>query len=117
MIVNSIFPSSGTQAADFMIQINGQTSTASACLGHSVIFNIYDPVTLKPFLTRRRLLQILPEYMEDLWVAGFPVMMALNRERRPTLNFSYLDTTGRRKMRDFMDWIPAGYFVTARIIF
>ena len=31
--------------------------------------------------------------------------------------FSYLDTINRRKMRDFMDWIPDGLLVTARIIY
>src|SRR5678815_3717184 len=30
--------------------------------------------------------------------------------------FSYLDTVNRRKMRDFMDWIPNGLLVTVRLI-
>src|SRR5207249_12020834 len=40
-IINSIFQTSGSQPSEFQIQINGQTITASACLGHSVIFNVF----------------------------------------------------------------------------
>ena len=54
--------------------------------------------------------------MEDLWVAGFPVMMALNRERRPTLNFLTWTQRAVKNAGLHADWIPAGYFVTARII-
>lgn len=117
MIVNSIFPLSGTQAADFMIQINGQTSTASACLGHSVIFNIYDPVTLKPFFNQGTPSTNPSGTYGGFMGSAFPCNDGIKSGTETNFEFSYLDTTGRRKMRDFMDWIPSGYFVTARIIF
>ncbi|MEP7320039.1 MAG: hypothetical protein ABI921_14885, partial [Panacibacter sp.] len=115
-IINSVFPSSGSQPADFMIQINGATITASACVGHSVIFNVFDPVTLKPFYN-----QAVPSTIPSGNYGGFlgsgsPCNVGGPIATEHNFEFSYLDTTGRRKMRDFMDWVPAGYIVTARLI-
>lgn len=115
-IVNSVFPTSGSQPADFQIQINGQTVTASACLGFSVIFNVFDPVTLKPLFN-----QAIPSTNPSGVYGGFlGSAMPCNGDGKSgtetNFEFSYKDTTGRRKMRDFMDWVPNGYFVTARLI-
>ena len=62
--------------------------TAAHAFGHSVIFNIYDPVTLKPFLNQASPSTNPSGIWRILWVADFPCNdMALNRERRPTLIF------------------------------
>ena len=41
-------------------------------------------------------------------------MCAAGREYN--FEYSFMDTVGRRRMRDFMDWVPGGAVVTARII-
>lgn len=117
MIYNAVFGRSGTQASQFSIQINGQTITASACLGHSVIFNVFDPITLRPFYNQK-----VPSTNPSGQYGGF--MGSYNSTCNDgnkvgteyNFEFSYQDTTGRRKMRDFMDWIHDGYLVTARLI-
>lgn len=127
-ITHSIFCQSGcsgtTSPADYQVQINGQTITASACMGHSVIFNVFDPVTLKPYYN-----QPVPSTTGSGTYGGF--MKSYNGTCNSpggktgteyNFEFSYLDSTapgtpaGRRLMRDFMDWVPDGAIVTARLI-
>ena len=115
-IINSIFPTSGTQPSAFQIKINGQTKTASACLGHSVIYNVFDPVTLQPFYN-----QASPSTSPSGIYGGFSGSAATcngsgKSGTEHNFEFSYLDTSGRRKMRDFLDWVPTGYIVSARLI-
>ena len=48
---------------------------------------------------------------------GFMKSGANCRDLRETnFEFSYLADTSRRNMKDFLDWIPAGAYVTARLI-
>ena len=121
-IINSVFSELYNIPADFMIQINGQTVTASACLGHSVIFNVFDPVTLQP-LYNQAIPSVIPSGTYGRFM-GSAVTCSVNGPIGTEYNFefSYLDSTaagqvaGRRQMRDFMDWVPNGYIVTARVI-
>ena len=113
-VIHSIFQTSGTQDIDFSIQINGLVVTNSACLGHSVVFNVFDPVTLKPLYN-----QSVPSVIGTGNYGGFlgSALPCAKLGAAYNFEFSYLDTIGRRKMRDFMDWVPDGYLVTARLIF
>ncbi|WP_018616316.1 C25 family cysteine peptidase [Segetibacter koreensis] len=111
-IVNSIFPVSGDEDSHFSISVNGILETQSACLGHSVIFNVFDPITLKPLYN-----QAAPSVVRSGELGGFMKSAPYCKPTREfNFEFSYMDTSGRRKMRDFIDWIPAGYYVTARLI-
>jgi hypothetical protein len=112
-IVNSIFQTSGNEDNHFSVAVNGIIKTASACLGHSIIFNVFDPMTLKPLYNQQQ-----PSVNQSGPFGGFMNSAANCKSMREfNFEFSYMDTAGRRKMRDFMDWIPAGYYVTARLIF
>ncbi|MBG9376987.1 hypothetical protein I5907_12150 [Panacibacter sp. DH6] len=126
-ILHAIFGAGGGGSAspgDYQVQINGQTITASACLGHSVIFNIFDPITLKPYYN-----QANPSTSPSGTYGGFmgSYNLICNSSGGKTgteynFEFSYLDSVpgkafGRRLIRDFMDWIPDGAIVTARQIF
>jgi hypothetical protein len=112
-IVNSIFPTSGDEDNQFSISINGEVLTASACVGHSIIFNVFDPVTLKPYFN-----QAQPSTIKNGPGGGFmksgPVCLD---SRKFNFEFSYVSDTSRRNMRDFLDWIPAGAYVSARLIY
>ncbi len=114
-IINSIYPTSGTEDNEFQVQINGLTVTASACAGHSIIFNVFDPVSLKPLYN-----QAVPATTVSGPTGGFMGSAADCQGHigsQYNFEFSYSDTAGRRRMRDFMDWIPSGYLVTARMIY
>ena len=112
-IVNSIYPTSGTEDNQFSVAVNGIINIASACLGHSVIFNVFDPISLYPLFN-----QPIPSTTQLGTQGGFmgSASSTCGPLRSFNFEFSYLDSTGRRKMRDFMDWIPPGFYVTARII-
>lgn len=111
-IVNSIFPISGDEDSHFSISVNGISKTASACVGHSIIFNVFDPFTLQPLYN-----QAQPSVTPSGPAGGFMNSgPSCKTTTQFNFEFSYLDTTGRRRMRDFLDWIPSGYYVTARLI-
>ncbi|CAN5417522.1 hypothetical protein BH10BAC2_BH10BAC2_18210 [soil metagenome] len=127
-IIHSVFCpgcSGSDSPADYQVQINGQTITTSACLGHSVVFNVFDPVTLKPYYN-----QTVPSTTPAGGSYG-GFMKSYNGTcneiggktgTQYNFEFSYLDSTapgtplGRRLMRDFMDWVPDGAIVTVRVI-
>lgn len=111
-IINSIYPTSGTEDGHFAIQIGGEFVTKSACVGHSVIFNVFEPRTMQPLYN-----QTVPSTIQSGTAGGFMGSgPACGTSRKYNFEFSYLDTADRRKMIDFMDWVPAGYYVTARLI-
>ncbi len=113
-IYNAVFPYF-TDDADFQVKINNVTVTSSACLGSSVIFNLFDPVTLKPYYN-----QAFPSTNGSGSYGGFMGsynIACAHTGSQYNFEFSYLDTTNRRKMRDFMDWIPNGLIVTVRLIY
>lgn len=115
-IINSIYNTSGQIASDFQIQINGKTITSSACLGHSVIFNVFDPVTLLPYYNQPSPSTSPAGPYGNFMGSAVSCTDANKTGTERNFEFSYMDTTGRRKMRDFMDWIPAGSLVTVRLI-
>ncbi len=113
-LTNSVYGISGTLDGDFEVRVNGNIITQSACLGHSVIYNVFDPVTLKPLYN-----QAIPSTVDaggnhGSFMGSAQTCGHLGNEYN--FEYSYLDTASRRKMRDFMDWIKTGYIVTARII-
>ena len=111
-IVNSIFGFSGNEDNQFSVAINGLIKATSACLGHSVVFNVIDPMTLQLLYN-----QANPSTTQMGSLGGF--MGSANscgNLRQFNFEFSYLDSTGRRLMRDFIDWVPSGYYVTMRLV-
>lgn len=115
-LYNGIFNYSGFIDADFQVQINGNTITEGACLGHSIIFNLFDPVTLKPYYNQTNPSTVgsgnYGGFMDSWTNAG-----CTKKGNEYNFEFHYWDTSSRRKMRDFMDWIPNGLLVTMRLIY
>jgi hypothetical protein len=70
----------------------------SACVGHSLIFNVFDALTFKPVMVNGN------------WTSGY-----CTPNRNP-FNYEWDDrnTGNRKQMMDFMDSIPAGSFVVVR---
>ncbi len=113
-ITHSIFPYY-REPVNFQITVNGQIITQSACIGNSIIFNVFDPVTLKPFFN-----QTNPSMIGNGGTyGGFmgSAMSCASVGSAYNFEFSYLDVANRNKIRDFMNWIPNGAVVTARLIF
>lgn len=110
-IRQGVFPFT-SEDNQFATLINGSIYAQSACLGHSVIFNLYDPVTIKPLYN-----QLFPATAANGSLGGFMGSAAYcgKNGRQYNFEFSMMDTTSRRLMASFMDWIPDNYIVTTRM--
>lgn len=113
-IKNRVYrPGTGMGDAEFSIAINGQSPIYSACLGNSIIFNVFDPVTLKPYYNQ----QPTPSTVQSGTLGGYMGSgPACSAGREFNFEFRYTDSTNRRLMRDFLDALPNGVLITARSI-
>lgn len=100
---NGVFPTAAGQANDFSVTINGNTIISSVCGISNVIFNVLDPVTMKPWLNA------MPGNPAQY---GSDDVCGINRIYN--FQFNILDTNKRRKMVEFMNIIPDGHYVVVR---
>lgn len=100
---NGVFPSAANQAFDFSVSINGSTDVYNVCGTGNIIFNVFDPVTMRPWLNAG--FGSPPQYGSDV-ICG--------DNRKYNFQFNLLDTNKRRKIVEFMDLIPEGHFVVVR---
>ncbi|MDB5191190.1 MAG: type sorting protein [Segetibacter sp.] len=98
-ITQSIYPTSGTEDTHFSISVNGTAYIKSACIGSSVIFNVFDPLTFKPRLNTTT-----------------PGMTSCGPGREYNYEYSYRSPQSRKEAMDFLDAIPTGSFVAVRLI-
>ncbi len=103
-IINSIFPTSGTEDNQFSVAVNGNTYIASACDGPVIQFNVFDPISFKPW--------------KNNTVNGVGLSGSTSSICSPTrnYNFDFLFGTSAQRLRAmrFMDSIPDGYIVVVR---
>ncbi len=107
-ITQTVFPTGSTQTNDFSIQVNGVRMMASACLGYSLIFTVFDPTTFKPWKN-------VDALGNNLYLSG-SASANCDVTRNYNFEFSYRDSISRYKMVRFMDSIPAGAYVVVRNI-
>ena len=100
-ITNSIYPTSGTEDEHFSISVDGSNTIYSACVGASVIFNVFDSLSFKPWANTTN-------------PFGAGAVCAAGREYN--FEYSYETAASRKNAMDFLDAIPKGAFVTARLI-
>ncbi len=105
-ITQTMYPTGGTLDASFGVNVNSASIIASACLGHSLVFNVFDPVTFIPWKN-------VDASGNSLFLYG-----SASASCKPTRNynfeFSYMNSASRKKIMDFMDLIPNGYYVVVR---
>ncbi len=94
-ILHGIYPTSGTEDGHFSIRVNGNMNIYSACLGQSIIINVFDTLSFKPW----KLASTPNNYgAEPVCDAG----------REYNFEYQYINKAGRNKMRDFLNSIPNG---------
>ncbi|MFC4262103.1 C25 family cysteine peptidase [Ferruginibacter yonginensis] len=106
-IKNGVFPTSGTQAEDYQVDIDGSTNIQSLCGVAKIIINAINPSDMEPKFNN---------------VAGGPGQFGSEPVCAPgngpgrEYNFQYstLDVLSRNKARDCLDSIPNGYYVIVR---
>lgn len=101
-----MYPTSGTEDVDFAVSVNDLDYIASACVGRSLVFNVFDPKTFLPWKN-------VDEDGNNLYRYG-----SGSANCRPTRNynfeFSYMTASSRKLMMDFLDSIPDGHYVVVR---
>jgi hypothetical protein len=100
-IRSGVFGSAATQEAELSVTVNGSNYIRSACAGNTLVFNIFDPNTFRPRTNPSQAYGSNP-------VCSFT--------RQWNFEFDYRTPANRKKIMDFMDSIPAGYFVVVRNI-
>jgi hypothetical protein len=104
----SMYPTSGTNDADFSVIVNGVAEIASACVGQSLIYNILDSATFLPWKN-------VDALGNNLFRFGSGSANC-KPSRNYNFEFSYMTPASRKLMMDFMDSIPVGDYVVVRSI-
>jgi hypothetical protein len=98
---NGVYGTSTTQEGDLIVSIDGDAFIRSSCVGYSLIFNLIDPNTFK-----------VVENPNGRYGSALPCQPS----RRWNFEYSYMTAASRKKIMDFMDSIPSGYYVAVRSI-
>jgi hypothetical protein len=101
-VSHGIFPISASEDVHLSMTVNGQRDIYSACIGRSIVFNLFDPVTFKPIRNA------------DEGSYGSAAICAPGREYN--FEFGYFPRANRKAAMDFIDAIPDGTIVTARLV-
>lgn len=106
---NAVYPTAATQDNEFSVSVNGDTYMFSACVGRSIIFHVFDPITFKPWKNT-------DANGNNLNIGGSGnANCAFGRDYN--FEFSCQNAADRKKAMDFMQTIiPNGYYVAIRNI-
>ncbi len=106
LVKNCIYQPGCAITSDFVVSLNNEDLIQSACLGRSLVFNVIDGKTFKPWKN-------VDENGNNLNLYG-SASANCGPERIYNFEFSYLTPASRKLMMDFMDIIPDGAFVVIR---
>jgi len=99
-VQQSIYPTSGNEDAQFSTSINGTYEAWSACIGSSIIFNVFDSVSLKAMSNPNQAFGSADNSCGPLRLNNF--------------EFLSVTTEGRKNAMDFLNSVPDGYYVVVR---
>ena len=100
---NGVFPTAASFATEFNVNVNGARFAESVCGISGIIFNVLDPVTLKPWINS---------------LAGkFGSDPTCGEDRYANFQYNILDPAKRKSAYNFLhDSIPSNYLVIVRNI-
>jgi hypothetical protein len=101
---SGVFPTGFSQADGFSVALDDDASIASVCGTNNIVFNVIDPTTFKPWYNG-------PVSASPGQYGSDPICGA---NRSWNFQFSIADTNKRRKIVEFMDLVPDGYYVVVR---
>ncbi|HSC52223.1 MAG TPA: C25 family cysteine peptidase [Phnomibacter sp.] len=103
-IMHGIYPTSATEGLQFSVTPNGTSFIQSACIGSSIMINVFDSLSFAPFVNPKQLYTQVggcaPNTADKLYNFEFPYAPAVNR----------------KKVMDFLDSIPKGQIVAVRLV-
>ncbi|MBK9531099.1 MAG: hypothetical protein IPO42_04755 [Chitinophagaceae bacterium] len=102
-IKNGVFPTAASVAQDFTVEIDGLNSIQSVCGISAIIFNVFSPFDMVPWANT----------YPGTGLYGSDNVCGINR--RWNFQYNILSQAKRIAAVNFLDQIPAGYYVTARM--
>jgi hypothetical protein len=99
---NGVFPTAAKNASDFTGAVNGAEFAKSVCGISGIIFNVLDPVTLKPWLNA-----VGPSGL-------YGSEQVCGMDRIANFQFNILSQAKRDSIVKFLDLIPDNFIVIAR---
>jgi len=109
--------SGATQEASLSVAINGVAAIRLCSWFSSLVFNIFDPVSFRPWLNQvvRPAVSFPGDLGDGLFGSTAPQNFSQSAPLVFNFEYRYADTASRRKMMDLMrDYIPNGYYVVVR---
>lgn len=103
---NGVYGYATTAEGDLVVSVDGSAYIRSACVGNSLVFNVLDPNTFKPW-------QNVDTNGNSLYRFGSG-SASCAPGRQNNFEFSYTTPQRRKLIMDFMDSIPVGAFVAVR---
>ena len=103
---NAIYPVGGNADVDFSVSVDGAQNIQSDCLGGSLVFNVFNPVTMDPWIN-------VDASGNNLYLYGSASANCAGT-RNYNFEFSVQDPVSRENIVKFMDTIPNGYWVAVR---
>jgi hypothetical protein len=101
-VAHGIYSTSGTEETHFSITVNGEMLMRSACIGSSIIFNLFDSLTFEP--------------VRNAPFGAYGSADSCLPGREYNFEFRYFNHTNRKKIMDFLEIIPKGTYVAARLV-
>ena len=100
---SGVFPTAASAASQFKVMVNGSDLTISVCGISKIIFNVLDPVSLKPWVNS----MTEPKFGSEA-VCGI--------DRINNFQYDILNPDKRKAAMDFLDSVPDNFIVVARNI-
>ena len=121
-ITNNLFIRQGTwitsgvtQQAGLSVAVNGVASIRLMCWFSSIVFNVFDPISFKPWQNQTVVPQTYPTSLGEGLYGSTDFVCFGNGGTANNFEYRYTDTSSRRKMMDFMrDVVPTGAYVVVR---
>ncbi len=104
--MNGIYPTAAVNTSDFAVSVNSKSDIASACVGNSIIFHVFDSKNMQPWKN-------VDAAGKNLFKSG-SLSANCHVTRNYNFEFSYMTAASRKNMMNFIDSIPDGYYVFVR---
>lgn len=101
-VEHGIYPTSGYEDGHFSIIVNGLRNIRNACIGSSIIFNVFDGQSFKPWNNT-----VGGQYGSGYYCGP---------GREYNFEFYYYSQANRKTIMDFLNIIPKGNYVVARMV-
>jgi hypothetical protein len=99
---SGVFPTGFSQADGFSVALDEDASIASVCGTNNIVFNVIDPISFKAW------------YNGPVGPGQYGSDDVCGPSRSWNFQFNILDVNKRKKIVEFMDLIPDGYYVVVR---